>query len=114
MWKLPLTVFTLTAIAHKSKSLQTYSTFGFFLLLLLLIDIMVTIFRPEGYQDWIFFAIYLVLSIVLIVANKLRAKTKLLKSLKNFILPIIYIVMVYVSFSLLIPGIYGAIYSSLK
>ena len=46
MWKLPLTVFTLKVIRHKNHSLQRYSTYGFFLILLLLIDIMVTIFKP--------------------------------------------------------------------
>jgi uncharacterized membrane protein len=113
MWKLPLTVFTLKIIRHKSHSLQRYSTYGFFLVLLLLIDIMVTIFKPDGYEDWVFFIIYIVLSIILIIINGLRSKKKILKNFKNFILPMCYIVITYVCFSLLIPGIYGAIYKGL-
>jgi hypothetical protein len=46
MWKLPLTVFTLTVIKNKKNQLQKYSTYGCFLVLLLLVDIMASAFRP--------------------------------------------------------------------
>jgi len=49
----------------------------------------------------------------LIIINGLRSKKKILKNFKNFILPMSYIVIAYVCFSLLIPGIYGAIYKGL-
>ena len=113
MWKLPLTVFTLEAIKQKNRSMQRYSSYGFFVILLLLIDVMATIFRPEGYHDWIFFVIYVALSLILVVVNGLKAKRKLVKKIRNFLLPILYIVLAYVSFSLLVPGIYGAIYKRL-
>jgi hypothetical protein len=113
MWKLPLTVFTLEAIKEKNHSIQRYMAYGFFVILLLLIDIMATIFRPEGYHDWIFFVIYVVLSLILVVVNGLRVRRKMLKNIRNFLVPILYIVLTYVSFSLLVPGIYGAIYKKL-
>ncbi len=37
----------------------------------------------------------------------------MLKNIRNFLVPILYIVLAYVSFSLLVPGIYGAIYKKL-
>ena len=56
---------------------------------------------------------YVVLSVVLIGINGLKSKRKIYRNLKNFLLPIGYIVWAYVCFSLLIPGIYGAIYKGI-
>ena len=110
MWKLPLTIFTLKILRHKSHQVLRYSTFGFYLVLLLLIDIMTTVFQPQGYPDWIFFLIYFILSIILIGINDLRNRKKLLSNLTNFFLPTLYIVLAYASFTLFIPALYGAMY----
>lgn len=53
------------------------------------------------------------LSILLIIANGVRAKNKLFRNFKNFIFPIGYIAVAYVCFSLLIPAVYAAMYKSL-
>ena len=50
------------------------------------------------------------LSIILIVANGLHSRPKLLTSIKNYFLPILYITLTYICFSLLIPGLYHTIY----
>lgn len=77
---------------------------------------MVTIFRPDGYQDWTYFIVYFVLSVVLVGLNSFirRKRRKLLRNMKNYLLPIIYIVIAYVCFSLLIPGIYHSIYNGIN
>ena len=122
MWKFPLVIFTLKVILvkvedenkNKSKQNLSYATWGFYLLLLLLIDIMTTIFRPEGYQDWIYFVVYFVLSIVLVGINDYGKRKRLLRNMKNYLLPICYIAFAYASFMLLIPGIYHSIYNGLN
>jgi len=91
----------------------TYSTYGFYLVLLLLIDIMATIFRPEAYQDWIFFIVYFVLSIVLIVVNEFKKKKKIIQNFINYLLPVTYIILAYLSFILFIPALYGTMYKGL-
>lgn len=113
MWKLPLTVFTLKMIRDKSHSRIRYVTYGFYLVLLLLIDIMSTVFQPESYQDWIFFIIYFVLSIFLIGINGFQKRKRLFKNLINYLLPIIYIIFAYVSFIFFVPALYGTIFKGL-
>lgn len=122
MWKFPLVIFTLKVVLvkkmdekkNKSKRNLAYATWGFYLLLLLLIDIMTTIFRPEGYQDWIYFVVYFVLSVVLVGINGYGKRKRLFKNIKNYLLPICYIAFAYASFTLLIPGIYNSIYNGLN
>lgn len=80
---------------------------------------MVTIFKPEDYQDWVFFIIYFVLSLILVIANSLMTKNKnkpkiITQTLKDYLLPICYIVLAYACYSILIPGIYHAIYNGIE
>ncbi len=113
MWKFPLIFFTLIAIREKKHATIRYATWGFYLLLLLLIDILTTAFKPEGYQDWIYFIVYFVLSVLLVVVNGIKDRKILFSNLKNYLLPITYIILAYASFVILIPGIYHAIYANL-
>jgi hypothetical protein len=110
MWKLPLAVFTLKVIRKKKQKMLNYATWIFFVLLILLIDIMATVFRPEGYQDWIYFIIYLFWSFVLVIVNGIQNKKKMYRNIINFLLPMLYIVIAYACFTILIPGIYYSIY----
>lgn len=116
MWKLPLTVFTLKMIRTTKSAMLKYSTYGFYLILLLLIDIMVTAFQVENYKDWIFFIIYTFLSIILIILNYMskRKLKQLFPALKNYIIVMLYIVFIYVFMAIVIPAIYATIYSNLK
>ena len=50
----------------------------------------------------------------MIILNGFDRNKKLLKNLKNYLLPIFYIVFVYACFTMLIPGIYHSIYNGIN
>jgi hypothetical protein len=90
-----------------------FSTYGFYLVLLLLIDAMTTVYRQQTYYEWIFYVVYVGLSVGLIIVNGINHYSRLCNMLFNYFLPIFYFTFAYASYCYLIPGIYGAIYKSL-
>lgn len=52
---------------------------------------------------------------MLVVANGFVGKRKrIVKNIKNYLLPIAYIVFAYACYTMLIPGIYHSIYNGIK
>lgn len=83
------------------------------LVILLAIDILLTIFASSFYNDWIFYAAYVVLTlIVAIINNKGLNRTK--EALCNTLIPLLIIGVLYLVYSLLLPSLYYIYYQNLS
>ena len=91
-----------------------YVTYGSFVLLLALVDIIVNLFNAKYYPDWIFYILYILFSFVLISVNSIRHSGKFKNMMRNFIFTNIYIVITILSFTIFIPAIYSAIYNTIS
>jgi hypothetical protein len=72
MWKLPLIVFSFKIVDNKVNHWIKYTTFGSFFIILLLVDILITAFQLARYPDWIYYCVYVFLTLVLICLNSIK------------------------------------------
>lgn len=83
------------------------------LLLLLALDIILTIFANNVYNDWIYYTLYFVLTlIVAIINNNGLNRTK--EAVCNTLVPLLIIPFLYLVYSLLLPSLYYVYYTNLS
>lgn len=72
------------------------------LLVLLAVDILLTVFVPEFFADYIFFSIYIVLALVVSVVNCQDKEA----AAKNTLIPLLIIATIYFIYGWLLPTLY--------
>jgi hypothetical protein len=69
LWKLPLCLYALHLTAEQPSKAIRIGTIVAEVLLLLAADILLTVFVKQYYGDWIFYGIYIVLTLIVALAN---------------------------------------------
>lgn len=105
MWKLPLAMFMLQLIFDTLNSrIVKYVTWAVALSLMLAADILLTIFLPTIYQDYMFFAFTALLTVIIAVINN---RPFYLNSFLSAFIPYFYVAVLYFFYSYLIPSIFN-------
>lgn len=104
MWKFPLAMFQLHLIFDAPNRILKYVSWGVSLALMLAGDILLTVYLPAVYQEYMFYAFSALLAIILSVVNN---RLMLLQSLLSAFLPLFFIALLYFSYSYFLPSLFA-------
>jgi len=105
LWKAPLVIYSYHLIEQQESKVLKFVCFIGEFIILLAIDVLLTIFASSFYNDWLFYAAYFVLTlIVAIVNNNGLGKTK--EAILNTIIPLLIIAVLYAVYCILLPSLY--------
>lgn len=80
------------------------------LLVLLAIDILLTVFVPDFFADYIFFSIFIIFALIVSVVNCQDKAT----AAKNTLIPLLIIAVIYFIYGWLLPSLYKVYYNNLS
>ena len=103
MWKLPLSIFTLSlAWSNENKKIR-FATWGVSVAILVALDILLSAFAPKFYGPYIFFAANFVIAPIISAINN---RPNLKKGLAAAAFPLLYIAFAYSLYALLWPFLF--------
>jgi hypothetical protein len=114
LWKLPLIVYSYNLIEKREEGKGIkYGTYIGLIIILLAVDILLTVFVLPVYNEYIFYGIYVILTLlVAIINNSGLNRTK--EAACNTLIPLMQIAFLYVSYCLFLPTLYNIYYSNLS
>lgn len=105
-----MSLFILHLIYQSPNRIIKYVSWGVSLLIMLAVDILLTIFIPTIYQQYMFYAFTAILTVIVsVICNRPMYKAAIAGSF----LPLFYIALLYFSYTYFIPALYGVIYDNL-
>lgn len=104
LWKISLIVFSWHSVSREEASGLRIGTIVTLILVLLAFDILLTIFALNVYNDYIFYAAYVLFASVVVLVN---AKEKG-RALGNLLIPLLIIAFLYFVYAFLLPTLYKA------
>lgn len=110
LWKFPLIVFTYKLISREESAKLRIGTWVTLIAVLLALDVLLTIFALNYYNDYIYYAAYIVFSVVVVLVNA-RDKGQ---AMYNLLVPLILVAFVYFCYGWLLPSLYKAYIQNLS
>ena len=104
MWKFPLSMFSLALAWPNQNKIIRFVTWGISVLVLLLVDILLTIFAKEFYKQYMFFVINGILAMIVSVLN--NRSNGVAQALGAAFLPLGYIALLYFTYTLFWPFLF--------
>jgi hypothetical protein len=103
MWKLPFSLFILHLAFEQPNRILKYVSWAISLVLMLAVDLLLTIFVYNYYQEYMFFAFSAVLGIAVSMINN---RDKLLSAFAAGLIPPLLIAFLYACYTYFIPALY--------
>jgi hypothetical protein len=103
LWKLPLMVLLFELVSNQESKVVRFVPLGVVFVVLLAADIVLSVLLYQLYAEWMFYAGYFVLGMIVVgVGNKESPKVPLL----TFVYLVLFVAFMYASYSILLPGLY--------